>query len=183
MIPKPESAGGGVRPIALLSSVYRIWAVARVEVARRWEKENHRFYFSAAKGSSALDLAWKQGLDSELAGALGAHMLSVFLDISKFYDNILLGRLLKELLRWGFPVRMSVLVIKMYAGMRHLLFSGSVGVGCSFLQGVLAGCTFATTMVKVYVISSYDALVSRHSAVSNSLRLFVDVTSASWRGF
>ena len=65
---------------------------------------------------------------------------------------------MRELLAYLFPARVATLILRMYAATRRISFSKSVSEGEAFVQAILAGCTFATTMFKVYFIACYDAL-------------------------
>eukprot|EP00974_Lingulodinium_polyedra_P106846 10343374-Lingulodinium_polyedra.AAC.1 len=69
MLCKPE---GGVRPVGLLPSLYRLWACARGWVSKAWERgPAWRDFFWGSSGRGALDSAWLQGLEGEHGAAAG----------------------------------------------------------------------------------------------------------------
>ena len=94
----------------------------------------------------------------EVSRGVGALMISIFLDISKCYDNMHLGKLLQQMFFGGFPVRFANLIIRMYNARRFVVFARSHAGGGTFVQGVIAGCSFATTCVKIFVIQVFDGL-------------------------
>ena len=62
---------GGVRPIALMPIIYRIWCRARRHTLIDWENAAHGHWDAAIRGSSALRAALLGSLFDETAAALG----------------------------------------------------------------------------------------------------------------
>lgn len=180
MVPNPTV---GFAPYGVLGSRTGYGPGFVLIMPGHWKKGNHRPYFAASAGCSALSLAEDQALMGEVARGVGALMISIFLDISKCYDNMYLGTLLQQMRFWGFPVRFANLIIRMYHARRFVVFSRSHARGGIFFQGVVAGWSFATTCVKIFVIQVVDGVCQRHQSLANSLRIFVDDTSATLRGF
>lgn len=86
---------------------------------------------------------------------------------------------MKEFLGLCFLARIATLVLKMYNAARRIVFGRSVSIGEQFIQGVLVGCSFATTMIKAYFLRCYEQLIKDHLAHGSALKLFINDSSAS----
>ena len=62
-----------------------------------------------------------------------------------------------------------------------ICFGRAVGVGKAYCQAIVAGCTFATTMLKMFFIESMDAFVVQYTSVH--IRLYLDDVAMRWNGF
>lgn len=73
---------GGVRPIALMSMIYKFCTKIRHCEVRKW---------AAIRGSSALQAAVLSAFFNELHTFDGKEVASILWDLDKFYDSIDLG--------------------------------------------------------------------------------------------
>ena len=82
---KPQ---GGVRPIALMPMIYRIWTKIRKPLLVEWEYENRGPWDAAVRGSSALRAAILSAFHDEIAHYNDEYLTKILWDMEKFYDNI-----------------------------------------------------------------------------------------------
>eukprot|EP00959_Pyramimonas_sp_CCMP1952_P032819 688040-Pyramimonas_sp.AAC.2 len=72
--------------------------------------------------------------------------------MSKFYELFVLGLLLDRCRRVGFPSQVSRRCVFAYQRARFLLMYGSVNGPWLAIKGVIAGCSIATTLVRIYLV-------------------------------
>ena len=150
---KPD---GGVRPIGLLSGLIRVWGRARRMHARKWEVDNERPYFWCGAGKSAADSTHLQTLKAEIARAQGLQSGSTLLDMTKCYEKVRHDILLAACKRAGFPVVLVRLCIAVYSGPRALNLGGVMSAVTVVGTSIVAGCTFATTLLRVALLQCFD---------------------------
>ena len=163
MLGKPE---GGHRLIGLLTGVVRLWGRARREVAREWERAHDRDYFWAKSGSSAPESGYVQQLRAEIARAKGLQVGSTLLDLVKCYEKVLHWVLIRGAKEYGFPLVIVRLCLAVYAGPRAISAAGCVSREASLGTTIVAGCGFATTLLKVVLIRCFDAAQQAFPEVS-----------------
>ena len=153
-----EKPAGGFRPIGLFSAAYRIWGRARRTAASAWEAANSRSYLGASAFCGASDVIWRQALRSELGVRSGDVAVSVLWDLYKFYERIPLDVLLARADMLNFPRCIIRLAVSAYRGPRFVSLSSLVD-GPHFARfGVIAGCSMATTGVRIFLIPVLDTL-------------------------
>ena len=136
-----------MRPIGVFAGIYRCWARARRPVAEKWEREHDRPFFAAKEGNSALNTVWDQAFRAERAVAQGKSAAAVLLDLRAFYehfDHDLLGERAADT---NFPRKVARLALAAYP--RLITQEGRLGQPVLPKRGVMAGCGFATTWVKI----------------------------------
>ncbi|CAK0836444.1 unnamed protein product, partial [Prorocentrum cordatum] len=121
-IPK---ADGGVRPIALLPLVLRLWA--------GWL---HNCFAGFAKSNPQFEAA------------------SLFLDISKFYEHVRHDVLWANAVRFGFNLRLLRGLLTSYQAPRMILAAGMASPAFGTTGTVLAGCACATAVAKLPVLGA-----------------------------
>ena len=163
LLGKPK---GGFRPIGLFASFYRLWARARRPFAEEWEAKNWRGYFACGAGRGAQDAVWRQAVRSEAGVARQEVACSLLWDMRKFYELFDFARLAARAWDTGFPMQIVRVSLAAYAGPRHLSLSGMVTKALYASNGIVAGCGFATTYVKVYCLRPFDTFVHRCPTVS-----------------
>ena len=122
LLPKGDAVDpGGMRPIALLPLVYRIWAAARQPWVRRWAR-GPGDDGAEVVGQGAADAAWELALEAECTTLVdgAGHMCGVFLDCSKCYERIPHVDLERRAKYLQFPDQLLVLALGMYSGPRHV---------------------------------------------------------------
>ncbi len=85
----PKTAGPGHRPIALFTTVFRVWARARAEILRDWARgrlDHPRW--NNFNGRRPGDRAWRDLIRAELAEDDGRITVAVTMGISKMFDRI-----------------------------------------------------------------------------------------------
>eukprot|EP00959_Pyramimonas_sp_CCMP1952_P419339 8783512-Pyramimonas_sp.AAC.1 len=64
---------GGLRPIGIFTSTYRLWGKNRMEVAVEWEEAHSANFFSGSGFKSATDVAWRQAARAEGSTRTGGY--------------------------------------------------------------------------------------------------------------
>ncbi len=155
LLPKPK---GGYRPIGLLAGIYRLWSKARRAVADDWEAQHQRPYFAASAGYGPLDAVWRQAVRQEAGVAQGCEAAAVMEDMASFYELMSRGRLMAEAEALGFPGPVLRASLAAYAAPRVLAMRGRISREVFPKVGVIAGCSLATTYVRIYYVRPYDTL-------------------------
>ncbi len=158
VIDKPK---GGHRTIGKLAALYRIWAKARRPLAAQWELSNDRPFFAASAGVGPIDAVYRQALRQEAACADGGAAAVVLEDMESFYEGIDRDALLTEAQAVGFPTVLVKCCLAAYAAPRMLTLNGIAAREMHPRRGLIAGCTFATTLVKVFYVRRVDAIASK----------------------
>ncbi len=149
MIGKPR---GGHRLVGKLAALYRVWAKARRPVADAWEAEHDQSFFAAAAGSGPADAVFRQALRQEAAGAAGRVAVTVMEDMEAFYETIDRDVLLAEAAALGFPTCVVRACLAAYAAPRMVSHGSAVAREVFATRGIIAGCAFATSLVKVFYL-------------------------------
>ncbi len=176
-LPKPE---GGLRPIGILPTVIRIWAKARSRQALAWEEANRRSFFWGVKGKSSVACVWDQSLYAEAARARGLISASVLLDMVKCYEKVAHVVLAAKAQLHGFPMHIIRVVIAMYSSPRVVKIGAECSLPVSLGTTIVAGCTFATTLLKLVLLKALDLTSAAHNLVR--LKVYVDDASVQARG-
>ena len=163
LIPK---ARGGVRPIGLFSGAYRLWARARRPEAAEWERRHHRQFFAAREGNGALDAVWTQAMRNEGGAHKKQFTASLLVDLASFYEHFNHDKLVERADRLGFPPKITRLALAGYRGARFISQRGKTTHPLVASRGVVAGCGFATTWVKVYCVEAFDKFKKRHPHIN-----------------
>ncbi len=161
MIPKPK---GGFRVIGAMPALYRIWAKSRREIAVDWERKHQRNYYATSPGTGPIDVVWAQAAKQEAGAAKGEVAGMVLEDLASFYEGINRDLLANEAAHLGFPLQVLRGSIGMYANPRLVALNGRVARQVHPRRGVIAGCAFATTYVKVLMTRALDRAVARMPA-------------------
>ena len=155
-LPKP---GGGERPIGLLCSLMRLWCRCRRGYAREWERANDRDYFWASEARSSEEAVRYQGLQMEAAKARDLFCAGILTDLVRAYEHALRDKLIAFARDTHFPLGLLRMCLACYAGHRRLIVDGQCAM--QFIIGgksLIAGCGFATTLLKVYTIKVFDMM-------------------------
>eukprot|EP00959_Pyramimonas_sp_CCMP1952_P113879 2381193-Pyramimonas_sp.AAC.1 len=111
-----QKPSGGVRPIGLFCSSYRLWGRRRRKYATQWERGFQRSYFSWLQFTSAVDVAWGQNLRAEGAVAKRQSGCTPLWDLFKCFEFVQLATLLQRCHQYKFPVQLARLAAR---GYRH----------------------------------------------------------------
>jgi hypothetical protein len=158
LIGKPK---GGHRAIGKLSALYRVWAKTRRPIAAAWEARHDRPYLAAAAGAGPIDAIYRQAMRQEAACANGGAAAVVLEDMESFYETVNRDLLLAEAQALEYPMHLLRASLAAYAAPRVLTLNGIAAKELHPRRGLIAGCTFATTLVKVFYIRCMDTVVKR----------------------
>ena len=159
LVPLLDKPTGGFRPIGIFCSAYRLWARCRRSVLQSWEGANRRPYFAAAAGKSPVDAVWKHAVRAQGATNSGMQAATLLWDLRKFYESFDHAELIKRGIATGLHEAMIRVCIRMYKSSRHIALKDTVGQALCPTRGIVAGCTAATTWVKVYTLAACDRLL------------------------
>jgi hypothetical protein len=170
LIGKPR---GGYRGIGKLTALYRVWSKARRPEAVAWEAKNDRPYFAASAGAGPVDAVHRQAMQQEAAVASGDAAAVVLEDLEAFYGSIDRGRLLSEAHKRGFPVAIVRACLAMYAAPRMITLDKVASRELYSCRGIIAGCSFATTLVKLFYLDTLDRVAAKLPEGTN-IDIFID---------
>ncbi len=158
LIPKQA---GGFRPIGMAPAIYRLWSKARRVYGDEWEQRNQRSYFSAARGNGPVDTLWRLAARQEAGVAGGELAATISEDLQAFFEAIDRERLVAEAKAVGFPAPIVRAALAQYAAARMLSMGGRICREMYPTTGVVAGCSLAMVLTKIYSIRALDEFVSK----------------------
>ena len=154
LIPKGEGAAPEkLRPISVMSVVYRAWAATRLRELVAWQEqwipdELHGF----RPVHSAEDVWWPLALKVERALLEGSGLCGVSLDYSKCFDRIPMDIVLKLAAHVGMASAIVRAVRAMYAQLwRRFRFAGNLGTPFQATNGILQGCPLSIVLLNLLV--------------------------------
>ncbi len=155
LLPKPK---GGYRPIGILPAPYRLWAKIRRRWTDQWELENARSYLSSAKGNGSLDTLWRLSARQE-AGTVGEDQAVVVAeDLAAFFETVDRHRIMEEAEAMGYPAPILRGALGAYSLPRMLTLQGRVSREMHPTVGVIAGCSLAMSLTKLFYVRAIDRL-------------------------
>ena len=169
LIPKKN---GKLRDLGLFAGLIRVCTKARNEYCRQWEDQHDRPYFACGSARSTVDTVWRAALRAEKANACGSTAAAILQDMENFYQMVCHDRLEEQAAAHGFPAPLLRLALHLYRGPRHLMLAKSIAEAVTPNRGVLPGCAWACTLVKVYYLTAFDNFVARNPKAL--LDVFVD---------
>ncbi len=156
-----DKKSGGHRGIANLTSTYRIWSKARKPWAQRWEDANQRPFFAASRGVGPIDAVYRQALKHEAAVAEGRESAVLLDNLENFFEAIDREVLVREAQALDFPLALLRASLAAYIGPRMLTLDGRAAKELYARNGIVPGCTFATSFVKLFYLRRLDAFVAQ----------------------
>ena len=193
MLPEPK---GGFRPIGLISMVYALWVKARRGYIRQFDADKAGFWDTAIAGSSALQAALRRKLSDEVAIELERPTATLLWDLEKFYDSVVLHRVITAAADLDYPLVHLALGMQVHMAPRFIrsatgCFSTGMRPDTSMLAGdgqsnAWARCALYDMLEHVHdkfgptvVVNSYvDDLAQRGEAASED-HLVDQVVSAA----
>eukprot|EP00959_Pyramimonas_sp_CCMP1952_P467938 9492425-Pyramimonas_sp.AAC.1 len=138
---KPD--GAGLRPLALIVSVLRVWARVRQQVVRSWERE-HAAQFCYGERDKECDRAgWNHAMMSEFARIKRFHTAKAT----------------------GLSLRLARAAIQLYVGARVLTFQGGISDIVHATGTILAGCSLATSFARVVLYRLLSAVAAAYPSL------------------
>ena len=132
------------------------------------------------KGKSSTSAVFDHNLRGEITYWLGGFSATVLLDLWKCYELVLPLPLMQEAEATGFPLRILWMALASYRAPRRIQAFGSFCAPCVILHGNVAGCTHATTLLRVLLIRTVQCLTAQYRHVQ--LRAMADDISLQWIG-
>ncbi len=172
---------GGHRLIGILTGLYRLWGKMRRPESAGWEEEHHRAWDYAAAGRGAAMGAWDIALEIEASESLGMSMAAFLADMEKFYEYIPHGLVAQKALKLGFPPAVALLAVRQYGSERRIAVNGCLTEGVLTDRGVVAGCSIATSIVKLVLVEVIDDVKNKFPRLL--LFNYLDDLTLLWRGF
>jgi len=160
---------GGFRPIGIFPSVYRLWGRARRPLAEAWEARFPRDYWAAGRHRGAMDCVWRQTFRSEAGVRKGDYSATVLWDMFKYYELIDLEALELRAQRHNFPLGVLNICLAACRSARYMCLSGIISGPLRATHGVIAGCSMATTLIRVYALDAFDTVPRSMSLRSTEL--------------
>ena len=141
-------------------------------------KSQHSWGTGTGRSSSAS--AFSLSLDNEIDVALGYRAVTLMIDLWKCFERIDPSTLMQEAQAVQYPLRMAWMLIQAYRQPRTLRAHGSASRFFVSEQGIIAGCSHATTVLEVLLYRAMRRLSSRCPTITP--RQLVDDISLKWAG-
>ena len=106
--------------------------------------------------------------------------MTCLIDLWKAYELVVPGVLWQEAVATGYPLRCAWLAIASYQKPRVLSAFRSYSKSVVSFQGNIAGCTKATTFLRVVLLRALRRVARVNASVA--LRVLVDDISIQWAG-
>jgi len=177
LLPKSD---GGRRPIGLFVATIRIWARARADVARRWEAANARRTIYGGAGMGAQRAAWLSGFRAETSAQSKLAFAQSLLDLVKAFEKVKHAILVDAAVRHGYSLWLLRMSLASYRAPRAIGVNGIYTRTIVACRGITAGSTFATTELRVLLLSMVDDTYRLWATVD--LSLYVDDATVSATG-
>jgi len=155
LLPKDS---GGTRPIGIFTTIVRVFMRwARRAFTDVWEQSVPRPFWFGIKGATVQRGVWRLSLAGEYAKSTGQAAASALIDLEKAFENISFEWLWVSAQKYGYPLRLLRFLIALYSGPRDVMVDKIATVLVhALLNGVVAGCSHATAMMKLALITSLD---------------------------
>eukprot|EP00959_Pyramimonas_sp_CCMP1952_P227045 4747082-Pyramimonas_sp.AAC.1 len=158
---KIPKEGGGSRLVALIHAIIRAWARVRRPASRTWLEMNpsELIWGNRPRYSSSAS-AFSHNITAEVATLLNEHSVTVMIDMWKCFDTVLL--------------------VTYYAMPRAVNACGSQSDMIVVGQGILPGCTHATSLLTVLMVGTLQRVKTLHPTIHP--RALVDDATLQWFG-
>ena len=119
------------RPIALCHVAYKLWTQARYNLVADWiARFEHVAPWDAARpGQACLDMSVRRVFHSEMSRSRGLSRVSIFIDLTTFYETVERELLIRQAKILGFPqVVVLNIALQIYRGERLITSEGRVSL-------------------------------------------------------
>ena len=171
-----------LRPISVMSVVYRAWASTRLRDVISWQ-ENwiHECQHGFRTGHGPEDVWWKLAVQVERALLEGSDLAGVSLDYSKCFDRIPITIVLRLAERIGMDARLLKAIKGMFDQLqRRFRVNGAVGKPFTSTNGILQGCPLSVIFLNLLVCVWIRAV--KEEVPDAELHAFADDTGATATG-
>ena len=183
MLPKNQEIE---RPKGLMCTLHKVLTRLRWGLVEDWiRKSRHLFWYDAAfPGCATLDVSLKRMIQFERARYQDRHRITIFLDLTTFYESIEHEQLISEAKRLGFPATVLLWVMHAYTGPRILSCPEGTAPAIHATRGLIAGCPAAPALSKVALAAPCQGVLAMRTVVGADLwidDISVDCESSSAR--
>ena len=142
-----------LRPLTILSVIYRIWAGIRASQLRDWQETwIHRSLHGGRAGHETLDGVFETNLDIEQAQLDAKELFLLLLDYKKFFDFILQEHIWALAAIWGMPKSIIRMLRSFYINLLSVFkFNGHFGDPWLRTNSLAQGCSFSMVLVNLQV--------------------------------
>ena len=165
LLPKEGPPGPlNLRPLTILSVIYRIWAGIRASQLRGWQETwIHRSLHGGRAGHETLDGVFETNLDIEQAQLDAKELFLLLLDYKKLFDFILQEHIWALAAIWGMPKSIIRMLRSFYINLLSVFkFNGHFGDPWKRTNSLAQGCSFSM-MLQTY---KYLLGPERHYTIS-----------------
>ena len=166
------------RPIALMHVLLKTWMKLRWSLLEQWQERG--WWDSCGPGHSCLDVAVRRLIQYEASHTVQEHRITLYLDLSCFYETIIHSRLVTHAQGVDFPPLLLWGALCAYRGPRLLTADGLVAPPAYASRGVLAGCPIAVALSKVALWPACQATLNQPAV--NTADTWVDDLSVDFCG-
>ena len=182
LIPKPDSddSPASLRPLSILSVVYRTWASCRLSELMRWQSTwVHDKQFGFCSNRSATEAWYELALNIEASLLQDLPLTGCFLDFEKAFDLVPLHEVVLPLAqRLGLPSGFCLCLKNFYGGLvRFFKFGKGFGSALQADRGVVQGCPLSVVLLNLLVMVLFRAVDATCPSVTP--RGYADDISAS----
>jgi hypothetical protein len=151
---------GGVRPIGLVNSAFRLWGRVRRPVTRAFLIANKRSYHVGVSGHTCEQANWRHLVADEVARARGLKSATALLDITKCFEFVRHKQLHREATFHAYPWGLLRLDITIARSKRYCKLDGAFSGPRTASRTIVAGTSGAGALLVAYTLRSIDAVVS-----------------------
>ena len=138
--PKPQATS--MRPVALLTLVYRLVTKMLRPSVSEWDSIYSEDWDWAVRGRGAESAAYQETLEAELIVLSGGYLAGGLVDMSKFFDFVGVGWLLRTAVGLNFPQVPLILGLEVIMSYRIISVQNSVQEVGMAGNGVVPGDPF-----------------------------------------
>ena len=170
------------RPIALMHVLLKAWMKLRWSLLEQWQGSfaPRGWWDSCGPGHSCLDVAVRRLIQYEASHTVQEHRVTLYLDLSCFYETIIHSRLVTHAQEVDFPPLLLWGALCAYRGPRLLSADGLVAPPAFASRGVLAGCPIAVALSKVALWPACRSALNQPAV--DTADTWVDDLSVDFRG-
>ena len=140
LIPKAE---GGLRPIALFRTLYRMYSRARCIKVKKWAEGVNQHRVNNAKNRLVGDSTWRNQVRIANGGS-ETTVIEAQMDVKKAFENVNRKQLVEIAAKVGYPMTELPTSIMAYFWPRHIVYEGVASRGIEPRSGIAAGSASAT---------------------------------------
>ena len=140
LIPKED---GGLRPIALFRTAYRVYAKYRSGEVKTWAQHHSGYQCNTAHGRCVGDSTWRAQVITATDGQQ-VYSIEALKDVRKAFEHVRRDQLLEMGVKTGYPLPQLIMSLRSYQWNRRIHYEGIVSEVIKPKRGIAAGSAFAT---------------------------------------